>query len=222
MIITSNTFKIIEEFYKKTYKHKESNTIFREPHRFLFLNLIKNLLPKSPACVEIGTHLGHNASRILDILTPSKLFLIDIKFNPLFPVEDNIKDAITKNTCKAITSDSSDVKWVPEGMLFDYIYIDGDHSYDKVTQDINTWFPFVKPNGIIAGHDYSINEIRDKNTNSFGVVRAVNKFFLERKDEVRPLPQRIEYVIHKDIDINDFNFSPVVCGNEWALIKSKV
>lgn len=37
--------------------------------------------------------------------------------------------------------------------LIDYLFIDGDHSYDAVKQDFNDWFPFVKQGGIISLHD---------------------------------------------------------------------
>lgn len=37
---------------------------------------------------------------------------------------------------------------------FDFIYIDGIHTYDGVTADILHWKPFVKEGGIIGGHDY--------------------------------------------------------------------
>ena len=36
----------------------------------------------------------------------------------------------------------------------DFVFIDGDHSYKHVKQDIEFWFQKVKPRGLIAGHDY--------------------------------------------------------------------
>lgn len=37
---------------------------------------------------------------------------------------------------------------------FDFIYIDGDHTFDGVKLDITLWWPKLKPGGIMAGHDY--------------------------------------------------------------------
>lgn len=34
----------------------------------------------------------------------------------------------------------------------EFVYIDGDHSYEAVMQDL-TWFDFISPGGILAGHD---------------------------------------------------------------------
>ena len=36
----------------------------------------------------------------------------------------------------------------------DYVYIDGNHAYEWVKQDIETWWPKLKKGGIFAGHDY--------------------------------------------------------------------
>lgn len=37
---------------------------------------------------------------------------------------------------------------------FDLCYIDGDHSYEAVCQDIHACKPLVKPGSFIGGHDY--------------------------------------------------------------------
>lgn len=50
----------------------------------------------------------------------------------------------------------------------DYVFIDGDHSYNQVLRDINHYFPKVKSGGIIAGHDY---------VKQSGVARAVDSYF---------------------------------------------
>lgn len=36
----------------------------------------------------------------------------------------------------------------------DFVYIDGDHSYDYVMTDIILWSRRVRPGGIVSGHDY--------------------------------------------------------------------
>jgi len=40
---------------------------------------------------------------------------------------------------------------------FDFIYVDARHDYKGVLQDLNDWYPMLKPGGIIAGHDYVTN-----------------------------------------------------------------
>lgn len=36
----------------------------------------------------------------------------------------------------------------------DFVYIDGNHDFLNVTQDIHFWLKKVRPGGIISGHDY--------------------------------------------------------------------
>ena len=41
---------------------------------------------------------------------------------------------------------------LPESL--DFVYIDGNHSFDWVMQDIIEWSKRVRPGGIVSGHDY--------------------------------------------------------------------
>ena len=38
--------------------------------------------------------------------------------------------------------------------FFDFVYIDGDHSYKGAKSDLRNYYPKVKRGGVIAGHDY--------------------------------------------------------------------
>lgn len=40
----------------------------------------------------------------------------------------------------------------------DFVYVDGDHRYDRVTADLKAWWPKVRPGGILAGHDVLSSE----------------------------------------------------------------
>lgn len=54
----------------------------------------------------------------------------------------------------------------------DFVFIDADHSYGAVRQDIKDWKPKVKPGGWLGGHDYS---------RKFpGVIQAVDRAFSTR------------------------------------------
>jgi len=56
----------------------------------------------------------------------------------------------------------------------DFCYLDGDHSQRGVRDDIELWYPKVKPGGILGGHDY----IPDGSyaVGVFGVQSAVDEF----------------------------------------------
>ena len=42
---------------------------------------------------------------------------------------------------------------ISSGFCYDFLFIDGDHSYEGCLKDINTWFPSLSPGGIIVFHD---------------------------------------------------------------------
>lgn len=81
-----------------------------------------------------------------------------------------------------------------ENESLDFVFIDGNHKYQYVKQDIASWFPKVRQGGIVSGHDYlnvNWNDIPDTAPNgidkyiyasdgtklgSFGVNPAVDEF----------------------------------------------
>lgn len=52
----------------------------------------------------------------------------------------------------------------------DMVFIDANHDYDSVIEDIEAWLPHVRPGGIIAGHDYGFAMFP-------GVKQAVDELF---------------------------------------------
>lgn len=60
-------------------------------------------------------------------------------------------------------------KLFPE-QYFDLVFIDADHSYKAVLDDIKAWYPLVRIGGIVSGHDYKTRGI-------YEVKKAVDEFF---------------------------------------------
>lgn len=58
------------------------------------------------------------------------------------------------------------------GEKLDWIYVDGDHSYTGVINDLENCLKVMKDDGIILGDDYKWDSIGDKG----GVKKAVNEF----------------------------------------------
>ena len=56
---------------------------------------------------------------------------------------------------------------------FDMIFIDGDHRYESVCEDIAQWSWLLKPNGLLCGHNYEDCWKAD-------VVRAVDELVPDR------------------------------------------
>lgn len=59
----------------------------------------------------------------------------------------------------------------------DFVFIDARHDYQSAKEDIETWVPKVKKNGIVSGHDYREGQNKDKpDKPKYGVKKAVNEW----------------------------------------------
>jgi hypothetical protein len=70
-------------------------------------------------------------------------------------------------------------KDLTDGCL-DFVYIDANHSYKAVTDDLEAWWPKVAIGGIISGHDY-MDRIRPKKRAYNCLVRSAVNDFIQRK-----------------------------------------
>lgn len=134
---------------------------------------VKNHLgnKEDPNIVEIGSYRGESTQIINDCFANAIINAIDpytpyredgstydlnkqglelqeaeVEFDAVCLKFPNIK----KNKAHSLDFVSS----VPDQSL-DFIYIDGDHSYEAVKKDIVAWIPKVKIGGVISGHDFS-------------------------------------------------------------------
>jgi len=55
----------------------------------------------------------------------------------------------------------------------DFVFIDANHAYDYIKEDIQLWMPKVKKGGLISGHDYNVKR--------FGVTEAVDELLPDAK-----------------------------------------
>ena len=65
---------------------------------------------------------------------------------------------------------------------FDCIFIDGDHSYEGVKEDLNNWWS--KCNTLFYGHDYMLTETIWSGVRC-GVKEAVDEFIQEHESEIK-------------------------------------
>jgi len=134
------------------------------------LELIKQLKHEfTGKGVEVGTFKGEFAKQILDSTDIDlKLFMVDVWMG----LGDEYKDASNHNihitayadTMKSIEghehraimirTDSLRGSMMFEDKSLDFVYIDANHAYDYVVEDIKLWYPKVKHGGYLMGHDY--------------------------------------------------------------------
>jgi predicted O-methyltransferase YrrM len=58
---------------------------------------------------------------------------------------------------------------------FDFVFLDGDHSYSGVVADISAWASKIKPRGLLCGHDYYA-DFKERPFPKIEVRRAVDEF----------------------------------------------
>ena len=122
------------------------------------LNKVGAIKPK--VIVEIGVHLGHSMKAWQDAFKPKRMVGIDGETNET--IEDYIKSKRLKaNFLIADSHDQSTLEAVSVylgGEKVDFLFIDGDHSYEGVKQDYEMYSPLVRKGGIIAFHDAGITD----------------------------------------------------------------
>jgi len=73
---------------------------------------------------------------------------------------------------------------IPDGSL-DFVYIDGDHSYEGCKKDLEVWFPKVSRGGLFSGHDY-LNNDPTAGFAACKVKKAVDEFSTQKRLTVFP------------------------------------
>jgi len=63
---------------------------------------------------------------------------------------------------------------------FDFVFIDGDHTYDGVLADLNHWWPKIKRGGILSGHDYIDRTMILGDIKSIIEVKSAVDYFADR------------------------------------------
>jgi hypothetical protein len=60
-----------------------------------------------------------------------------------------------------------------EKRYFDLVFIDADHTFDAVFEDIQAWLPLIRDGGVLCGHDY----YKGAGARHPGVAKAVDSIF---------------------------------------------
>lgn len=162
------------------------------------LDLYK-LLPANPVTCEVGVAQGNFSFDIMRLWKPSKHYLVD-NWGTLegtgdgsFPQEwhnMNYHTAVWqmyeyKDRTEFLRGPSNRMAQYVNDNTLDLLYLDANHSYDGVKNDLNAWFYKVKTGGVIAGHDF-LNPAYGVRQAVYEFTRAGNfdlKIIRENKDE---------------------------------------
>ena len=141
--------------------------------------------------VEIGVEYGAYSKVLLSTTKLNKLYLIDLWETQPAEVYRDMSNIVTQDIQDKRYQDVLGLtKECPDRVVimkmdsvvaaktfddnfFDFIYIDANHKYEAVKNDMFAWYPKLKNNGLFSGHDYldAINKFGE-----FGVKSAVDEF----------------------------------------------
>ena len=145
-------------------------------------NRMLEYMPKNAVCGEVGILTCDFSKIIFETTKPSKLHLIDIDNKAVEIAREKFASEIADKTVAVHQGDSAEIiAGMPEN-YFDWIYIDGDHSYEGVKRDLDAARLRTKPDGMIAMNDYVFFET--SGFSKYGVVEAVNEFCLDYDYEI--------------------------------------
>ena len=164
------------------------------------LSIIEKL-EKDSILVEIGSSFGHLTTVLGEFarFKQCKLFTIDnfvgtgselescYKKNDIRAMlERNLKNFGIEDFVTIIEGDSAKKSNYFKDKEVDFVFIDGDHRYSQVKEDIMSWFPKIKTGGTMAGHDYTGKLFSEKHIEQdtegggwihHGVNKAVSESF---------------------------------------------
>lgn len=124
-------------------------------------------LPAAGRVAELGTYKGDFARKILATCRPNELHLIDIDYTHFDPTGLEGPE-VTRH--EGLTQEV--IATFPDAH-FDWIYIDGDHSYAGCLRDAQAAGPKVRPGGYLVFNDFAHI---DPWMGRYGVHRAATDF----------------------------------------------
>lgn len=178
-----------QNFLNALYKIIDQNEGWLLPNQAFLLYAVASHLKGK--LVEIGSWKGRSAS-VFSLATEKED--VDIYCVDTWQGSEEHKDIDTSNLLnefkKNLTKINSleriniqrgpsiEISKIHEDNSCDIIFIDAAHDYDNVKADILAWYPKLKSNGIMIGHDYP-----DPSANDFqGLKDAVNEEVRDKKE----------------------------------------
>ena len=139
---------------------------------------------------EIGVSRGLFSEQILQVWRGRKLYSVDSwkefakdEYRDITNVRQKSQEAYYAETQARLAGfgersciwrmTSAEAANEIEDRQLDFVYIDAQHHYAAVKEDILLWFPKLKHGGVLSGHDYVDGRFE---VGEFGVKSAVDEF----------------------------------------------
>lgn len=144
----------------------------------IYRNLVSHL-PDNGIMAELGCWKGKSLCSIADIIIKKNLTVLavdtwegtDNLFETFLAEEakiKNIRDIFSDNmrkfgilnNVKLMQMDTLEAAKLVGKNSLDFVFVDADHRYECVKNDIHAWMPLLKTDKVIAGHDASWNTVQ--------------------------------------------------------------
>lgn len=179
----------LKYFYEK-WNIKDEN--FNSPakvwySRYKILEAFRDL--NFTSGVEVGTEHGVYAKRICNNNPQLKLYCVDPYV--VFPYYNGQKEQEEVNTfyeaaknrlsnfnCEILKMTSMEAVKQFEPNSLDFAFIDGNHTFEFVMNDIIYWSRIVKPGGVVYGHDLNPNSHVEIAMNAYATAYEIKPWFI--------------------------------------------
>jgi predicted O-methyltransferase YrrM len=166
-----------------------SNDYFSS-HAFYFYNLLIKL-PKNFKYLEIGSYEGNSALYVSINFPESNVTCVDL-WEAVEEYKDKDFNIIEKNfdsNLKGLSNitkikSTSDNFFSKNKIMFDFIYIDGNHKFDYVFRDCENAWKFLNKGGFLVCDDYIWDYYKELLNNP---CYAINSFIKKNNAEIKIL-----------------------------------
>ncbi len=166
-----------------------SNDYFSS-HAFYFYNLLIKL-PKNFKYLEIGSYEGNSALYVSVNFPESNVTCVDL-WEAVEEYKDKDFNIIEKNfdsNLKGLSNinkikSTSDNFFSKNKIMFDFIYIDGNHKFDYVFRDCENAWKFLNKDGFLVCDDYIWDYYKELLNNP---CYAINSFIKKNNAEIKIL-----------------------------------
>lgn len=190
----------MDKYYKSLQEIYTNNGGWNAYYYGVFSKIINDNNYKTVA--EVGIGYGFHAEEILKNTKVDKLYLIDPmkKYqNDSFSndvVENGGFDALAIKIKELLYTYSNKYTWFRkpsieilneeiEDNLLDAVFLDGDHSYDAVSQDLPFWWKKIKNGGQLLGDDYFWDSVKIA-VDEFVIKNNLKLKFLYKENGIHP------------------------------------
>lgn len=147
-----------------------------------------NEIPDLSICAQIGINKGDFSREILESVRPKMLHLLDQNTESVKIARVRFKEYVHERQVSVYEQEP--LVWLNSmpDETFDWIYIDGDHSYGKLKKILEAADTKIKSDGMITLNNYVF--LGSSDLKKYNVIEATNEFCLDYNYEL------LHYALH--------------------------